>query len=183
MKLPNEPYLLTEKDYARIEKHKTLRMYREISQMLDIYYPGFWDGVTDEKVKLAWMEKVHQLANKYGDTPILRGEIEQMASICSIIGLDFETNPKFNFIVNKLKTNHSPSLFRDIHDYLRFEVLQKEFSQMGTHYNTWSLRGVQDGMPPITRYIPDFYTEAKPQNPNENVYKIYKNTVLNKVRK
>ncbi|KMK51594.1 hypothetical protein RO21_05265, partial [[Actinobacillus] muris] len=170
---------------ARIEKHKTLRMYREISQMLDIHYPGFWDGVTDEKVKLAWMEKAHQIAKKYYAPPLARGEISMMAHICSIIGLDFETNPKFQFVVDKLKNDEygTSNTSISIIDYLRFELLRKDYDIGGIHYNTWSLKDTQEGFPPITRYIPDFYTEAKPQNPNENVYKIYKNTVLNKVRK
>ena len=44
----------------------------------------------------------------------------------------------------------------------------------GNQYNNWSLRGVRDGMPPVTRHIPDFNTEWKPYNSEENRERIYR---------
>ncbi|WP_018652940.1 hypothetical protein [Actinobacillus capsulatus] len=174
---PSKPYVITAQDRANMEQDRTLRMYKEISQMLEIYYPGFWEGVTDEQVKIDWVKQAHELTKKYSKYPTLRGELENMAMICSILGINFDQDPKYKFIIDKFKNSDSPSVLGDVHDYLRFEVLKKDFDDGGVHYNTWSLRGVQEGMPKITRYIPDFYTESKPQNQQENVYKIYRKTV------
>lgn len=44
----------------------------------------------------------------------------------------------------------------------------------GNQYNNWSLRGVRDGMPPVTRHIPDFNTEWKPYNSEEDRRRIYR---------
>lgn len=180
---PSKPYVITAQDRADMEQDRTLRMYKEIGQMLEIYYPGFWEGVTDEQVKIDWVKQAHELTKKYSKYPTLRGELENMAMICSILGINFDQDPKYKFIIDKFKNSDSPSVLGDVHDYLRFEVLKKDFDDGGVHYNTWSLRGVQEGMPKITRYIPDFYTESKPQNKQENVYKVYKKTVLNKESK
>nr|WP_077423017.1 hypothetical protein [Rodentibacter myodis] len=173
----SKPYVLSAEEWTRIEQDKTLRMYKEISQMLEIYYPGFWKDVTDEQVKINWVEKADKLTKKYVGNDRFRGDLEEMTQICAIIGLGFEMDPKFKFIVNRFQKNDVFAL-SNILDYLRFEVLKKDFDTGGTHYNTWSLRGVQENMPPITRHIPDFYTENKPANPKENVRKIYENTIL-----
>ncbi|WP_238327289.1 hypothetical protein [Rodentibacter pneumotropicus] len=169
----SKPYVLSAEEWAKIEQDKTLRMYKEISQMLEIYYPGFWEGVTDMQVKIDWVKQAHELTKKYSKYPTLRGEIENMAMICSILGINFDQDSRYGFIINKFKNNDSPSVLKDVHDYLRFEVLKKDYSEIGTYYTTWSLRGVQEGMPKITRHIPDFYTENKPRDAKENVYKVY----------
>ncbi|WP_244151937.1 hypothetical protein [Rodentibacter myodis] len=57
----SKPYVLSAEEWTRIEQDKTLRMYKEISQMLEIYYPGFWEGVTDLQVKIDWVKQVHEL--------------------------------------------------------------------------------------------------------------------------
>ncbi|WGE42558.1 hypothetical protein [Actinobacillus equuli] len=173
---PSKPYVITAQDRANMEQDRTLRMYKEISQMLEIYYPGFWQDF-DEKTQLVWLEKVDEITKRY--YPNRQDyHLESMASICAIIGLNFETDPNLAFVVQKIKSRNDYGVLVDINDYLRFEVLGKDFDDGGVHYNTWSLRGVQEGMPKITRHIPDFYGESKPQNQQENVYKIYRKTVL-----
>lgn len=96
----SQPYQLTD-DEARIERNKTLIMYQEIAKMLEIYYPNFWQD-TDEKTKLAWVEKVDEITKRYYPNR-QRYHLELMASVCSIIGLNFETDPKLAFVVQKLK--------------------------------------------------------------------------------
>lgn len=172
----SRPYQLTDEEEARIERNKTLIMYQEIAKMLDIYYPNFWQD-TDEKTKLAWVEKVDEITKRYYPNR-QRYHIELMASVCSIIGLNFETDPKLAFVVQKLKGGKY-RLLGEINSYLRFEVLQKDYDEAGNQYNNWSLRGVRQGMPPMTRHVPDFNTEWKPYNPDENKLRIYKNTVRN----
>ena len=103
----------------------------------------------------------------------MRAELERMASVCAIIGVNFEQEPKFDFIVKKIKSNSDYGPLIDINDYLRFEVLQKDYDEAGNQYNNWSLRGVRQGTPPMTRHVPDFNTEWKPYNRNENVERIY----------
>ncbi|WGE43111.1 hypothetical protein [Actinobacillus equuli] len=167
----SQPYQLSDEEEARIARDDTLRMYQEIAKMLEIYYPGFWRD-TDEKTQLAWMEKVDELTKRYYGENRMRAELEIMASVCAIIGLNFEADPKLAFVVQKLKEDDYVSL-GEINSYLRFEVLQKDYDEAGNQYNNWSLRGVRQGTPPMTRHVPDFNTEWKPYNPNENVERIY----------
>ncbi|OOF55232.1 hypothetical protein [Rodentibacter myodis] len=168
----SQPYQLTDEEEARIERDNTLRLHRKIIKMLEIYYPGFWNNA-DEKTQLAWMEKVDEITKRY--YPNRQSyHLKSMTSICAIVGLGFETDPKLTFIVQKIKTSPTYGPLVDINDYLRFEVLQKDYDEAGNQYNNWSLRGVRQGMPPMTRHVPDFNTEWKPNNPEENRRRIYR---------
>ncbi|WP_244151927.1 hypothetical protein [Rodentibacter myodis] len=169
------PMELNKEQWDDIRRRETLQVYSEVAKMLDIYYPGFW-GDRDEAFKLQWIENVDNIATKYYGKHE-RGTLETMASVCAIIGSDFETNSKLDFIVKKLKTSDVDTPLNQIHNYLRFEILKKDFDEAGRQYNTWSLRWVQEGMPKFTRKVPDFYTEWKEDSPKENVWLIYKNTV------
>lgn len=170
MNLTSEPYVITAQD-------KTLKMYRNIIQMLAIYYPDFWESVDDEQIKLNWIRKVDSIITKY-EPRRTDAELEAMAHVCAIIGVEFENNPTFQFVVGKLK-NFEFGILRVIIDYLRFEVLKKDYDESGNQYNNWSISGVRDeGMPPITRHIPDFNNEWKPYNPEEDRDYIYRRDVL-----
>ena len=166
----SQPYQLTDEEEARIKQDDTLRLHREVIKMLDIYYPNFWQD-TDEKTQLAWMEKVDEITKRYYPNR-QRYYLEIMASVCAIVGLNFEADPKLDFVVQKLKEGKY-RLLGEINSYLRFEVLQKDYDEAGNQYNNWSLRGVRQGTPPMTRHVPDFNTEWKPYNPDENVERIY----------
>ncbi|WP_386695042.1 hypothetical protein [Lonepinella sp. MS14435] len=170
-----QPMRLTQEQWDKIRRQETLQVYGEVARMLDIYYPGFWLD-KDDAFQLAWIEKVDNIATKYYGRHD-RGTLEKMASVCAIIGSDFEQDPKLDFIVKKMKSSHVDIPLTEIRNYLRFEILKKDFDLAGRQYNNWSLRGVQEGMPKITRKIPDFYTEWQPDNEQENVWSIYKNTV------
>ena len=166
----SQPYQLSDVEEARIKQDDTLRLHREVIKMLDIYYPNFWQD-TDEKTQLAWMEKVDEITKRYYPNR-QRYYLEIMASVCAIVGLNFEADPKLDFVVQKLKEGKY-RLLGEINSYLRFEVLQKDYDEAGNQYNNWSLRGVRQGTPPMTRHVPDFNTEWKPYNPDENVERIY----------
>ncbi|XHN80507.1 hypothetical protein O1Q80_00106 [Lonepinella sp. MS14435] len=166
-----QPMRLTQEQWDKIYYQKKLKIYGEVAKMLDIYYPGFWLD-KDEAFQLAWVEKVDEIAKRYN--PNRRREtLEIMASVCAIIGSDFEQDPNLDFIVSKLKKGNLYLNLRDINNYLLFEILKRDFNQVGRQFNTWTLRGVQEGMPKITRKIPDFYTEWQPDNEQENVWHIY----------
>ncbi|THA09957.1 hypothetical protein [Rodentibacter pneumotropicus] len=170
-----KPMQLNKEQWDDIQYRKKLKIYGEVAKMLEIYYPGFW-GDKDETFKLQWIENVDQITQRYYPKR-RRATLEKMASVCAIIGSDFETNPRLYFIVQKLKNSLDDTDLSDIRDYLRFEILKKNYDEAGHQYNTWFLRGVQDGMPPFTRKVPDFYTEWKEDNETENVWSIYKNNV------
>ena len=57
--------------------------------------------------------------------------LERMASICAIIGLDFEKKTNLAFIVQKIRSSSTYVPLVDINDYLRFEVLQKDYDEGG----------------------------------------------------
>ncbi|WP_236641708.1 hypothetical protein [Rodentibacter pneumotropicus] len=170
-----KPMQLNKEQWDDIQYRKKLKIYGEVAKMLEIYYPVFW-GDKDETFQIQWIEKVDQLTLNY-DPNRRRADLETMAAVCAIIGSDFEENSKYNFVVNKLKKGDLYLSSRNILDYLRFEVLNKDFDEAGRQYNTWSLRGVQDGMPHFTRRVPNFNTEWREDNEKENVWSIYKNNV------
>ncbi|OOF53190.1 hypothetical protein [Rodentibacter genomosp. 2] len=170
-----KPMQLNKEQWDDIRRRETLQVYGEVAKMLEIYYPGFW-GDKDEMFKLQWIENVDNIATKYYGKHD-RGTLERMASVCAIIGSDFERNPKFKFIVNKIMSNRRSIYLTDIRDYLRFEVMKKDFDISGIQYNSWSLREAKNGMPPFSRKVPDFNSEWKEDNEKENVWSIYKNTV------
>ncbi|MDG2918554.1 hypothetical protein P7M46_11150 [Bisgaard Taxon 10/6] len=170
-----QPMRLTQEQWDKIRRQETLEVYGEVAKMLDIYYPGFWQG-KDKAFQLAWVEKVDNIATKYYGRHD-RGTLETMAQVCAIIGSDFEQEPKLDFIVKKMKSSQVDTPLNEIHDYLRFEILKKDYDESGRQYNNWRLRGVREGMPKITRKIPDFDTEWQPDNEQENVWSIYKNTI------
>ncbi len=169
------PMKLNKEQWDDIQYRKKIKIYGEIAKMLDIYYPGFW-GDRDETFKLQWIEKVDDITKHYYPKR-RRASLEKMASVCAIIGSDFETNPRLDFIVRKLKNSLDDTDLSDIRDYLRFEILKKNYDEAGHQYNTWFLRDAQNGMPPFTREVPNFYTEWQEDNPQEDVWSIYKNNV------
>ena len=73
-----------------------------------------------------------------------------MASICAIIGLILKRKQIWLLLFRKIRSSSTYGPLVDINDYLRFEVLQKDYDEGGNQYNNWSLRGVRDGMPPVT---------------------------------
>ncbi len=164
-----------------IKQHKTERMYDEITQMLDIYYPDFWMD-KDKAFQMAWVAKVDEITKRYYPKRS-RSALEKMVLVCAIIGSDFEDKPELDFIVKRLKGKEFRSAAGFILDYLRFEVLEKDYNITGTQYNNWSLRGAGTGMPPITRHIPDFDDEWLPDNPDENKVAVYLDTVREGGRK
>ncbi len=176
---PNKPYQLSKQEMDAIKQHKTERMYDEITQMLDIFYPDFWMD-KDKDFQMAWVAKVDEITKRYYGQNRWRETLEKMVLICAIIGSDFEDKPELDFIVKRLKSDGeiatSPIL---ILNWLRFEILEKDYDITGTQYNTWSLRGARTGMPPITRHIPSFSDEWLPDNPDENELAIYLDTVKN----
>ena len=125
----SQPYRLTDEEEARIEQDNTLRMHHNIIKMLEIYYPGFWQD-TDEQTQLAWVGKVDEITKRY--YPNRQDyHLERMASICAIIGLDFEKKTNLAFIVQKIRSSSTYVPLVDINDYLRFEVLQKDYDEGG----------------------------------------------------
>ncbi|WP_318256342.1 hypothetical protein [Rodentibacter caecimuris] len=94
-----KPMQLNKEQWDDIRRRETLQVYSEVAKMLDIYYPGFW-GDKDETFKLQWIENVDNIATKYYGKHE-RGTLEVIAQVCAIIGSDFETNPKLDFIVKK----------------------------------------------------------------------------------
>ncbi|WP_244151931.1 hypothetical protein [Rodentibacter myodis] len=56
-------------------------------------------------------------------------------------------------------------------------MLKEDYSLTGRQYNNWSLRGVQEGMPIMTRKLPDFNKDWKEDSLERNKWSIYKKTV------
>lgn len=172
-------YQLSEKEEQAIELRRQQREYKEITQMMELYYPGFWQDKSQEE-RVQWVMEAEKLVHKY-DLAGSRGRIELMAMICGIIGLDFDQNPDYDFIIRHFKRTElcKPCRLVDTFDYLYFNYLEKDFDDGGYQYNTWRLRDVMTYFPESQRHIPSFTHEFVEYNREADIDRIYWETIRN----
>jgi len=123
------PYQLSEREEQQIAHRKQQRMYKEITQMLDIYFPNFW-GDTPEETKMDWVLQVHNKLRDYEKedpkyTPSLRQSLQYMVIICAIVGIDFDQQQGHAPLTAFLKDSSWPESTRlsGVIDYLLFTYL------------------------------------------------------------
>ena len=179
-------YQLSDKEEHQIEQREQLVVYKEITQMLDLYFPGFW-GDKPEDERMEWVRQVHFKLQEYDKAHNYdakeRGYLEGMAIVCAIIGIDFDQKPGHEPIATFMKNNEYPSLIRlgNTVNYLSFVYLKRDFTLSGNFISKWTLRSALAELPRPSRKVPSL-NDA----PNETMYheehdinKIYVNTIRN----
>ena len=179
-------YQLSDKEEHQIEQREQLVVYKEITQMLDLYFPGFW-GDKPEDERMEWVRQVHfklqEYDKAYNYDAKERGSLEGMSIICAILGIDFDQKPGHEPIVAFMQNNEyadSTRLSGTI-NYLTFVYLKRDFTLSGKFISKWALRSALRELPRPARKVPSL-----DDAPNETMYhkeydikKIYKDTIRN----
>ena len=134
--------LISEDFYDRVEARKFLE---EMEQDLEKEFPGFWRDVP-KKVRYRWIRRAMNKAKQFEADPKQNNVIVEL---CARIGLDFDKDPKWEYIVQFLK--HDPRHIDDsmgiVIDYLDWTVFSKTHSFTGTPITDWLMRGAHPGLP------------------------------------
>jgi hypothetical protein len=164
-----EHYVLTEVDYVWMDKVTVKQWYKEMEVKMEEQYPGFW-GDTPRTVKHRWMRLCVAKGNKYGyglkhkvtfdkDGLILTNELvmdekgnpivvegeremQQWIELCGRIGLNFDRDPKWQYIVDFIKLPESVSMAYagEAVEYIDFTVYGKNVSISGNPMTDWWLK-------------------------------------------
>jgi len=118
------------------------RFIIEMEQELEKEFPGFWRDVP-KKVRYRWIRRAMNKAKKFGDDPKQNNSIVEL---CARIGLDFDKDPKWDYITKFIKQNPEDNI--DIAtDYIDWTIFGKTHDRTGTRITDWSMRGAHPGLP------------------------------------
>jgi hypothetical protein len=137
-----EPMLITSLDKDFFEKVEARRFLEEMEQDLANEFPGFWKEVP-KKVRYRWIRRAMNKAKKFGIKSKGPGTIIEL---CARIGLDFDKDPKWDYITNFIKNdpkNHPVYAL----DYIDWTVFGKTHNLMGIRITDWSMRRAHPGLP------------------------------------
>ncbi len=172
-----EHYVLTEADYEWMDKVVIKQWYKEMEAKMEEQYLGFW-GDTPRSVRHRWMRLCVAKAMKYGyglkkkRTEISENpykyteeilldkngkpycvsstirENQQFIELCGRIGLNFDREPKWQYIVDFIKHPESVSIGHAgaAVEYIDFTVYGKDIFY-GDPITDWSMRDA-------LRYLP-----------------------------
>lgn len=169
-KVAMENYVLTKEDFEWMNKVSIKKFYMEKEAELEKRYPGFW-GDTPRAARHRWMRMAAAKARKYGyglrfnteydgnseivskkqvmnpdGTPYFvdhdDGDAHQFIELCARIGLYFDSDPKWQYIVDfiskpesAVRGNAGAAAL-----YIDFTVFGKNKSPSGTVFTDWSLK-------------------------------------------
>jgi len=140
-----KPMLITSLDKDFFEKVEARRFLEEMEQELEKEFPGFWRDVP-KKVRYRWIRRAMNKAEKFGwetEKPGL------MVRLCARIGLDFDKDPKWVYIVSFI--DHDPKhvniLIGVAIDYIDWTIFEKTYDWTGTRITDWSMRRAHPGLP------------------------------------
>ncbi len=122
---------LSEGFYDRVEAKKFLK---EMEQDLEKEFPGFWRD-TPKKVRYRWIQRAINKAKRFGITSKAPGD---MVELCARIGLDFDKDPKWDYIVKFIEEDPRNHVVYAV-DYIDWTVFDKEYNNAGTKITDWSM--------------------------------------------
>lgn len=178
-------YVLTKEDYKWMDKVVIKQWYQEMEATMEKQYPGFW-GNLPRPARHRWMRLCVAKAMKYGyglkkkrteisenpyrykDEILLDEngkpycvsstirETQQFIELCGRIGLNFDSDPKWQYIVDFIKLSDSVSMgyAGASVDYIDFTVYGKDNDYMGTRFTDWSLKDSLSHLPYPNRPVP-----------------------------
>jgi hypothetical protein len=140
-----EIMLITSLDRDFFEKVDARRFLEEMEQDLAKEFPGFWKEVP-KKVRYRWIRRAMSKAKRFGykgKKPV------PMMELCARIGLDFDKDPKWYYIVNFITQD---PLNIGTHmgiacNYIDWTIFEKTHSFTGTRITDWSMRRAHPGLP------------------------------------
>jgi len=161
-----QKYVLNNKDYEFLEAVLIQNFFNKKEAEMEKQYPGFW-GNTPRKVRHRWMRLCAAKANKYGygiattDTdgtiiPAHIVETQQFIELCARIGLYFDNDPKWQYIVDFISLPESSirGYAGAAVDYIDFTVYNKDYSRVGDKLTDWYLKEALGHLPYPDRKVP-----------------------------
>ena len=178
-----EHYVLTKEDYVWMDQVRISQWYKEMEATMEKQYPGFW-GETPRPVRHRWMRLCVAKGMKYGyglrkkrteisENPYVYTEeilldkngkpftdsngvrsLQQFIELCARIGLNFDRDPKWQYIVDFIKINKDGASAGTACDYIDFTVYNKDESAFGYTFTDWSLKDAIGRLPYPSRSIP-----------------------------
>jgi len=164
-KIAMEKYKLTQSDYEWMEQVRLKQWYKEMEATMEKQYPGFW-GDTSKPVRHRWMRLCVAKGNKYGYGVVTDGNgnaeayngpdpsMQQWLELCGRIGLNFDRDPKWKYIVDFIKINKDGACPGTACDYIDFTVFSKDESAFGYKFTDWSLKDALRYLPYPNRPVP-----------------------------
>ncbi len=176
-KIAMKKYKLTQADYEWMSKVQQKQWYKEMEETMEKQYPGFW-GDTPRPVRHRWMRLCVAKGNKYGygvvtdehgNAEAYNGadpSMQQWIELCGRIGLNFDRDPKWQYIVDFIKLPDSISMgyAGASIDYIDFTVYEKDNDYMGTRFTDWSMQDALRHLPYPNRPVPRLNDPANDPN-------------------
>lgn len=180
-----ENYVLTKEDFEWMNQVSIKKFYLEKEAELEKRYPGFW-GDTPRAARHRWMRMAAAKTRKYGygfrfeteydrngevvsrkqvmnpdGTPYFEehedGDAHQFIELCARIGLYFDSDPKWQYIVDFVgaaRGNAGAAV-----PYIDFTVFGKNADELGNVYTDWYLKDAlgTGRLPPPNRPVPKLH--------------------------
>jgi len=129
---------LSEEFYDRVEAKRFLV---KMEKRLEKEFPGFWRDVP-KKVRYRWIQRAMNKAKKFGyDSKLNNGIVE----LCARIGLDFDKDPKWKYIVTFISEKEVNVLIAC--DYIDWTIFNKTKGYSGVPITDWSMRRAMGRLP------------------------------------
>ncbi len=159
-------YTVTKADDAFFKRIEFKSFLTEMEEEMEKHYPGFW-GSTPKKVRYRWMRLCVAKANKYGYgiptenedgsvSPANIRETGQFIELCGRIGLYFDSDPKWQYIVDFIKQPNTTfeGYAGEAALYIDFTVYGKDYTQYGDKITKWLMQTSLRHLPYPNRPVP-----------------------------
>ncbi len=120
-----------------------------MEQDLEKEFPGFWRDVPLE-VRFRWIQRAMNKAKKLGITSKKPGGIVEL---CARIGLDFDKDPKWDYITKFIKEDPKNHVVYAI-NYIDWTIFGKTESAFGYKITDWSMRRAIGKLPDPKKSYP-----------------------------
>jgi len=140
-----EPMLITSLDKDFFDKVGERRFLEKAEKRLEKEFPGFWREVP-KKVRYRWIRRTISKANKLG---YKGNKPSAMLHLCARIGLDFDLDPKWQYIVKFIQSdsNNIGSNTGTSCDYIDWTIFNKKHSYGGYKITDWAMRDANGHLP------------------------------------
>jgi len=136
---PLKKSYLVREFFDRVEEKRFL-VYME--EELAKEFPGFWRDVPKE-VRYRWIRRAMNKAKRFGIKSKGPGA---MVELCARIGLDFDKDPKWDYITKFIAKDPKNYVSIAI-NYIDWTVFGKTHARTGTRITDWLMRRAHPGLP------------------------------------